>query len=175
MNGLIEVEFKGHRVMVLGGPYRERPEGINGVKLAPEINAPCAVKLDIPDFSVPNVGAMKIALRDALSILESEGVIYVGCMGGIGRTGMFIALLMRFIGVYNLQHPQKKNIIIRQVARLFGKSIYKPETEDNAMMRIDPVKFTREMYLSSAVETSAQHLYINEFPLAVTIDSVFAY
>jgi hypothetical protein len=165
MNGLIEVEYKGNRVMVQGGPFREVPEGIRSVKLAREINIPCDVALDIEDFSVPTVYNTMIALREAMTILEEDGVIYVGCMGGIGRTGMFIALLMRIIGAHEVLAPQRKFIFMRWWAMMFGGSIYKNETDVNYRMRTDPVEFVREHYLSHAVETQDQWHFVERFPV----------
>lgn len=153
MNGQIETKLLGRKVTVMGGPYREKPEGIRGVKLAQEINAACDVRLDIPDFGIPAVHAVDDALFQTLKVLCEDGVIYLGCAGGIGRTGMFMALLMKTIATLNLQAEEKtlwykiKNFLGFDPSPYLG-------------MRDFPVYYVRDEYLSTAVETDEQYAFV---------------
>lgn len=94
----IDVLCKKQVVAVYGGPYRDRPNAVPGVKMAEEIEAPFAVSIPTRDFSVPPIGTMMIGLCKALWVLRRNSEIYVGCMGGVGRTGLFMALLYRAVG-----------------------------------------------------------------------------
>jgi len=157
MNGQIETKLLGRKVTVMGGPYREKPEGIRGVKLAQEINAACDVRLDIPDFGIPAVHAVDDALFQTLKVLCEDGVIYLGCAGGIGRTGMFMALLMKTIGILNLEAEEKTWWC--RFKKFFGGS---PNHSDLGMRNF-PVQWVREEYLSTAVETDEQYSFVSHY------------
>jgi hypothetical protein len=88
----------GTQVYIQGGPYRHKPKGFFGVKMAKEIPLACDVDVPTQDFSVPNKKHLLRGLDKTLTaILEGESV-YVGCMGGIGRTGLFLAALAKVLG-----------------------------------------------------------------------------
>jgi protein-tyrosine phosphatase len=74
-----------------------------GVKLAPEVQAEAQYHLPIRDFSIPPVKlATDRLVFDVLTLLAvNMEPVYVGCMGGRGRTGMFLALLAKTMGVEN--------------------------------------------------------------------------
>lgn len=60
------------------------------------------VHLPIRDFSVPeNPAAVAGALTAALSAAIAGKKVYIGCMGGWGRTGLFMALLAKAAGIEN--------------------------------------------------------------------------
>lgn len=156
MNGQIETKLLGRKVTVMGGPYREKPTGIKGVKLAPEINAGCNVILDIPDFGIPTIHAVDDAVYQSLKILCNEGEIYIGCMGGIGRTGMFMAILIKTIGTLNMQAEEKTWWY--KIKQFFGT-----RPSEYLGMRDFPVQFVRDEYLSTAVETDEQYSFVSRY------------
>jgi hypothetical protein len=58
------------------------------------------VHLPIPDFSVPaSQGETWVAVRQAFEAALEGKKVYVGCLGGWGRTGLFLALLAKAAGV----------------------------------------------------------------------------
>jgi hypothetical protein len=85
---------------IYAGPYLNKPNDMVGIKCAAEIKSPSAMKVDIQDFGIPYRNehvyeAVKFALDRA-----AEGLpIYVGCRGGFGRTGLFLGVLARSMGV----------------------------------------------------------------------------
>lgn len=83
------------RMFVYGAPYMDKPDDIAGVKMAEEINAPCDVDIPTRDFSVPDLEVFSKGVIKAMEILLNTGEIYVGCMGGIGRTGLALAGLLK--------------------------------------------------------------------------------
>ena len=84
---------------VAGGPYMAKPAGYIGVKMAKEINAPCEVSIPTADFNVPDPKLMARGLDEAVNRILLGQPLYVGCMGGIGRTGLFLAILAKAFGV----------------------------------------------------------------------------
>ena len=95
-NGHLKVKIGKTTGTVYGGPYMQRPVSMFGVKLAPEIrrndfDAYCPIK----DFNVPDTGKLNSALMDVVQALHRRRDVYVGCMGGWGRTGLFLACLRR--------------------------------------------------------------------------------
>lgn len=123
---------------VYGGPYRECPNNWNwfGVKMAAEIQMPCEVDIPTEDFNVPEVGDLHIGLMHTLShLVFNDANVYVGCMGGIGRTGLFLAALA------------KVQIEYRRLKHRKGRGD-------------DPVKYVRKHFIPHAVETEQQKQFI---------------
>lgn len=89
----------GSYYTVAGGPYMQKPEGFWGVKMAEEINAQCEVDLPVRDFCTPTQEAAAEALCDVVELVVQGKPLYVGCMGGIGRTGLMLALLAKSWGI----------------------------------------------------------------------------
>lgn len=98
MRSLI-LDFGGKHVEIYGGPYFERPSSCFGVKVAQEIDLPCNISLQIRDYSVPDEKQAKRALLGCIKALSRGESLYVGCWGGKGRTGLFLALLAKSAGV----------------------------------------------------------------------------
>ena len=101
INGWMPFEFAGRKFPIYGGPYRAKPDNVPGVKMAEEIKAPCEIDIPTRDFDVPDVSTFKQGLAWGVSCLMEHGDLYVGCMGGIGRTGLYMAGLAKLMGVEN--------------------------------------------------------------------------
>lgn len=137
MNGSMGVKIGSLLdVSVYGGPYRSKPTDMLGVKMAVEINAPCDIDIPTKDFNVPDVQTFKLGLAKGLGLLVyGDTPLYVGCMGGIGRTGLYLAGLAKVMSEYRRMRRKKT---------------------------FDPVSYVREHYLSHAVETKEQQQYIKD-------------
>jgi len=92
----------GVDVRLYGGPWKNRPKDMPGVCLQAEATlreaASADVLLPIKDFSVPSQESMQAALADTVALLLKHRVAYVGCFGGFGRTGLFLACLLKLTG-----------------------------------------------------------------------------
>lgn len=170
MNGKLELKLNGNKVTVMGGPYLDKPEGIRGVKLAQEIDAPADIILNVPDFGVPTLASLNTPIYEALEVLEQDGVIYVGCMGGIGRTGMFMALLVKTLGT--MEYNRARASLWGRIKMYFGKF---PATLEIAKRISRPVEYVRENYLGHAVETSQQMRLISDFSADDLLRDRYAY
>lgn len=102
------VEFRFGEIMA--GPYADRPDWTENLCLL-EVDPggprkletgfavyaldeiPTAYHFPIKDFSVPSDEDMVAAVRWAYMRLREGKTVYVGCLGGIGRTGTFLACL----------------------------------------------------------------------------------
>lgn len=122
---------------IYGGPYRNKPVDVLGVKMAEEIHLPCFIGVPTRDFSVPDVRLMREGLEDGVVAIMQGKKLYAGCMGGTGRTGLYLAL----------------------VAKAFG-------LEAEAHGRKGPVGYVRKHYKAHAVETSEQQKYIDDFDVS---------
>lgn len=88
--------------VVFGGPYYDKPFGYVGVKLAPEVLADAMIELPIGDFSTPrDLHRTNAVVWMVLNHLAAKDAVFVGCMGGRGRTGLFLALLVKAMGIPN--------------------------------------------------------------------------
>lgn len=100
MNGKMPLPLNpGQRFEVYGGPYRLRPARMKGVRMAKEIDLPADVVIPTEDYNVPDVTDMAVGLNKAVTMLLKGQPLYVGCMGGIGRTGLFMAILAKAFGI----------------------------------------------------------------------------
>lgn len=84
---------------VTGGPFHDCSPAFKGVKMAKEIKKPCAVDIPTEDFKTPNRLELYRGLHKALDLMLAGEPLYVGCMGGSGRTGLFLAVLAKAFGV----------------------------------------------------------------------------
>jgi len=106
-NGQFELNLgwkrAGITLDITGGPYDAYPgQPYLGVCVRAEQTAGrlMDVHLPIDDFSVPRhddevLKALEKTIRAGLAGRK----IYIGCMGGWGRTGLFMALLVKALGV----------------------------------------------------------------------------
>lgn len=88
---------------VFGGPfkrYEPKTRRLVGIKMAVEIDHPHDVSVPTVDFSVPDPGDLTKGIKAAFDSMADGNDIYVGCMGGIGRTGLFMAVMVRALGSY---------------------------------------------------------------------------
>lgn len=135
----IPVDLGSIKGFVFGGPFRRYVPGtrrLAGVKMAAEISHPHEISIPTEDFCVPDVGDMKNGLLLALHELAKGNDIYAGCMGGIGRTGLFMGCMAKLCMDYH-------------GGTYLGHS--------------DPVKFVREHYIPHALETEEQQDYARTF------------
>ena len=86
---------------VAGGPYKDCPETMSGVKMAAEIKQACAVDIPTRDFQVPDALRLSYGLERAVALMLQGEPLYVGCYGGKGRTGLFLAVLAKAMGIQN--------------------------------------------------------------------------
>lgn len=92
------------QVVFTGGPYDAFPnrEGDFGVCVRAERVPKGKFDLNIPirDFDVPQCrpGFMRDMIRETFAAALADKHVYIGCMGGWGRTGLFMALLAKAAG-----------------------------------------------------------------------------
>lgn len=97
-HGQFSLIWDGKKINIIGGPYINKTPGTVGVKMAREIDRPCDIKIDTEDFSVPNIDDLMLGVAEGL-VLGSRGhTLYVGCMGGTGRTGLYMAAMAMACG-----------------------------------------------------------------------------
>jgi hypothetical protein len=104
--GVLNIPVRGGKYYeVWGGPYRDKPVGMAGVKMAREVpyfgNGDLEIGIPTQDFKIPPIGYLTQGLTDAVKQLTRGELLYVGCMAGRGRTGLFLAILVKAFGVKN--------------------------------------------------------------------------
>lgn len=123
---------------VYGGPYRNCPASMFGVKMAEEIQAPHDVSVPTRDFCVPEMSDMRRGVMLALMAMVQGEDVYAGCMGGIGRTGLFLGVLAKIQSDY------------RKYKHRPGRGV-------------DPVDYVREHFIPHAIETDEQQAFVRNF------------
>ena len=90
---------KGKFYEVHGGPFPDWPDESHiGVKMAKEIKLDCDIDIPTLDFSVPNKDQLDNGLIRVVEELVKGHPVYVGCMAGRGRTGLFLSILAKAFG-----------------------------------------------------------------------------
>lgn len=145
----IPVNFGTISGTVFGGPFRKFVPGTRrlvGIKMAKEISHPHDFKVDTEDFSVPTQEDMQLGIKFALEQLVKGNDIYAGCMGGIGRTGLFMACMASVMIDYS-------------------KCAGDPPPVPGAS-----VAYVRAHYLGHAVETEEQQKFVADFDTEPSVD-----
>lgn len=92
-------------MFIFGGPYHTslKHQSVFGINLKAESpDEKCDFYLPIEDYSVPSdPDAVKQAIKEAIDAAMNSQIIWVGCMGGMGRTGLFLAILAKAMGMPN--------------------------------------------------------------------------
>lgn len=138
-------KLDGTEGKVYGGPYTAKPDDVLiGVKMAIEIDAPHWIGVPTKDFSVPDPATLRLGLMAAVLALRKHQEVYVGCMGGIGRTGLFMAGLAKIMWVSNQL----------------------PGEFDESKGALPPyIQYVRQTYNIHAVETTKQVKFIKDLPV----------
>lgn len=85
---------------VMAGPYLCRPDWAWGVNLmAEESKLAAMATLPIRDFSTPNKALLDLTLERVIVALSAKEPVYIGCRGGLGRTGTVLGALAVALGV----------------------------------------------------------------------------
>jgi len=85
------------------GPFRRMSEGspimssMVGINMAKEIPGG-DYRVEVGDFDVPEAGRMLQAILYCYAAHQRDLRVYIGCMGGVGRTGTFLACWMKVVG-----------------------------------------------------------------------------
>lgn len=108
--------------------------------MAVEIGATADVYVDTEDFSVPSVSDMQQGLIKTLQLMSQGNDAYVGCMGGIGRTGLFMSCMVKSVA-----------------------AIKATLEEPPLLIGVSPVEYVRSHYNPHAVETHEQQWYVRNF------------
>lgn len=95
------------------------------IKLAPEVQDDSVVTVKIEDFGIPaDDQQVRIALLAAADTLSNGGNVYVGCLGGIGRTGTFLSILG-----YMFARRTTKNPVAWVRANYLNHAVERPSQE----------------------------------------------
>ena len=111
-NGSLKLPlWLGKHYTIFGGPYYDKInyQHLHGVNMAEEIKRPATVEIPTQDFSVPNKAVLDKGLKEVVELLGRKKAMYVGCMGGRGRTGLFLAILAKAYGVKEPVRYVRKN------------------------------------------------------------------
>lgn len=100
-----KLNYNGINTVIVGGSFNHsNNSALNGyykVKMAEEISKSCDLAIDTPDFQTPNRYMLLNSIPQILHAIAMGQNIYIGCMGGIGRTGFMMAIIAKIMGVNN--------------------------------------------------------------------------
>lgn len=139
--GGIVVKVAGSSAAIFGGPFADTTVNPHTwlVNMAKEHQLlPSHSLVPTLDFKVPPQPEFHEALFDALTALHLGQDVHVGCMGGSGRTGVFIAVLLAAIS----------------------------EAETGITTNGVRVKNCRSLYQPHAVETAEQQKFVEGYNVA---------
>ncbi len=93
--GYLPVVLGSEIHILMGGPYRSKPVHFKGVKMAEEIHEPCSIDIPTRDFATPDEKVFLRGVVEGFVRMFRGQHLYVGCMGGIGRTGLYMAAMAK--------------------------------------------------------------------------------
>lgn len=97
----VDFEVNGVARRMYGGSFFHAPEDDKflTINLMEEYPLPCDFYLPIKDYSCPtDIQAMFDIFEE---IEKSNKDVYVGCFGGVGRTGLFMSCFLKHLGQIN--------------------------------------------------------------------------
>ena len=109
-NGVLRLPSRWYGIQpplfVVGGPFRCCPDTMFGICLLEQFPITCSVQssawLPVLDWSAPAVPKAEVERVLLLALQKAlDAPVYVGCAGGWGRTGMFLALMTKVWGIEN--------------------------------------------------------------------------
>lgn len=148
LKGYVPFMVPGINAKIFGGRYvnyRPLARRMIGVKMAAEIEHPYNISIPTDDFCTPSVEDMTNGMIAAVTAMHKGNDIYAGCMGGTGRTGLFMACMMK-------------------VASYMSPGAYPPY--------LTPVEMVRQWYRPHAVETAEQQEFVADFDIKPVVAAV---
>ncbi len=109
MNGSIKLKTYGFsHYTVYGGAYPRKPSAMMGLSLR-EHETPDTYAIHVPtkDFQTPPLDEMNAGMLELLARMRGGTPMYVGCTAGWGRTGTFLACLVKAWGANGDDSPVK--------------------------------------------------------------------
>lgn len=97
-NGAFAVEANGIRLVFVGGPFRHADTHGSNVwklKMAKEQPGHADYVVALRDFTAPTPKQLLDAADRAIAAALTGKTVYVGCAGGIGRTGTMMAAILK--------------------------------------------------------------------------------
>lgn len=159
-HGYMEFQFhwRGEPIhlRLYGGPYRNKPEHLPGICMAKELNhLPHEISCRTADFQTPHEDSMRLAIYMLLDACLWQDYNdsrlgpqewYVGCAGGIGRTGLFLACFAKIAKMLTLEAEQRDE-----------------DPDKLPASDIDYRALVRNLYHQRAIETEDQNGFLNRF------------
>lgn len=133
------------RADIVGGPYMRKPPSFYGIKMAEEVNCDCVISIPTRDFSVPDAGRLLAGLYAGIALAQQGCPLWVGCLGGIGRTGLYFGALAKVMAGYQKLTKHRP---------------------------IDPITYVRSTYYSHAVETAQQMQWVADLDVSAVVEWV---
>ena len=146
MNLQNSIPFNAGKVrgILFGGPYKQyepNTRRLVGVKMAKEITHPHDISIPTVDFSVPDTKDMIAGMAEAIEAIYAGNDIYVGCMGGIGRTGLFLACMHKV----ELDYYGKVGDPVAYVRKHYYKHAIETEEQKNYVRTINTDDLVRRV------------------------------
>lgn len=141
MQNTLFMKSWGKTYKVDGGPFAkwdERSIGVNlaGGQVASRI--PPTIEIDWPDFGVPEEEQVRTVLRLVIPWIMSRQKVYIGCLGGRGRTGTMLALIAKCFGY---RDP------IGDVRWSFNPHAVETEEQEQFVESFDVTEFRRQVFM----------------------------
>ena len=144
INGDLFIKLGNRALKVTGGPFESAPKGHGTVCMAKEKTGG-DIRVPTQDFNVPTEQELIFGLWQALDFFKHGKPFHVGCMGGWGRTGIFLTALVQLS--YEMKYEPNPALALRYV-----RDAYSPRAVENEGQE----KFLRDLNLS-ALASYARH------------------
>jgi len=132
---------KDRMAWIGAGPTRELPDNRLLIRCAAEIKVPpvvIAADVSVHDFKPFDDEVVLEALPGIMAALRGGMRLYVGCMGGTGRTGTMLAILAG-------QHPD----VSGEDAIRYIRSVYKPGAIETPEQEAQVIRLSERKFITA--------------------------
>ena len=143
MNGCFTVQFPLIRKFwFYGAPFMYAGEVGNGFKVKCATEQPGAADFTIPsvDFGVPTDEDMLKGVEAAIIAAFNGQPVFAGCMGGIGRTGTFLSVVLKV-----LQPDLPASQIVSTIRQVYLSHAVETKGQKELIERIDVSALRRKI------------------------------
>lgn len=152
LNKGFKVKMGDWESMIYGGPYSNfdpQERRLFGVKMAVEIEHPHDLSIPTRDYSIPSVEILIDGLKEVFRQIRLGKDIYVGCMGGVGRTGLFMGCLLKCVDRFYEMDDVPVEVIISRVRTWYNPHAIETKEQGKFIEQLDVkevVEFMHKLY-----------------------------
>lgn len=156
--GYVVLNFRHGPMTVVGGPFDAYQAGIGVCLEARSSKANLSqIPFPVPDFTAPSISKLEAKLVEIVEAHKKQPAqpVFVGCLGGKGRTGTVIAALVR-LAAYDHWSSMEGDLAIEWTRANFHPDAVETDAQENLVMDFSPSRVVAELTHLHHIQTLEQ-------------------